>query len=376
MVGATDPASIRALDLSQGLPPNPKNLQRVAAETNPDAARWAFSQWELRKRAQTKHLPHASELLLTKEALEQATHYEIARYHAGLFPPGALVADLTTGVGSDLIAMAERGPVRGYEIERERYECAVYNCFVCGAAAEVVNRDCLAGEWDFEYAVADPARRVAGKRTSDPAEFEPNPALLSARMASLKLGIIKLSPLLPDEFLRGLGPGLQFVSFGGECREALVLCGQEAPSGRWAVMVGQESLLEERQISSEAQVPDRFLYEADPAVIRAHAMGSLPGADAMSLLGDSNGYLTSSVESASPWVKSYRVVDSGRFDLKQVRASLRELGRGCRVVKSRAKGVEAETLLKQIRCAGNAEAILVLYAVEKSVRYALVEPFG
>lgn len=366
----------RALELARGLPANPKNLDRVARESDARTAQWAFTQWELRKRAAAKQFPRAEELLYTREALEQATHFALATYHASLFPKGALVADLTCGIGSDLIALAGRGPVRGYEIDAERFECALHNLQTCGFEGQVLNADCRQNPWDFHYAIADPSRRVAGKRTANPDEFAPNPEELAVRMKDLRLGLIKLSPLLPDPFLARLGTGLQFVSYGGECREALVICGSEAPSGRWAVKIGEAHALPEAAVPRAEDSPEDFLYEADPAAIRAHAMGSIPGADSMAALGDSNGYLTSRVHSPSPWVKKYRVLASGRFDAKEIKVRLRELGRRCTIVKSRAPGIDADELLKKVRSEGDGDSVLVLFPVQKSLRYAIVEPEG
>src|SRR5687767_5373956 len=103
---------MEALSRASGLQPTPKNIDRVAEATSPEAARWAFEQWSLRKRAQEK-FAKADEMLFTREALEQATHEELAHFHASQFPQRTRVADLTCGIGADLIALARNGEAVG-----------------------------------------------------------------------------------------------------------------------------------------------------------------------------------------------------------------------------------------------------------------------
>lgn len=358
-----------ALGLAQGLKPSAGNIDRVARATSSKLAAWAFLQWELRAKAAAKELPNAEHMLLTREALEQASHFRVAQYHASLFPNDVLVADLTCGVGSDLLALAKHGQSRGYEIDPERLEYAEWNLRMNGIMADLRLEDSLAARWEFEYALADPARRVEGRRTLDPEDFSPNPRALAERMAGLRLGLMKLSPLLPDAFLEGLGPRLEFVSLGGECREALVHCGSEASGGRFAVHVETGERLAAREVSV-VEEPLEFFYEADPAAIRAHALGSVDGVVG---LGDSNGYLTSGEEVPSAWLTAYRVLASGPFDLKSVRRRAGELGAGAVVVKSRAPGMDVVKLGKALKGDGKMPLIVALYLLGRSVRYAVLE---
>lgn len=358
-----------ALALAEGLKPTAGNVDRVARATSPKLAAWAFLQWELRGKAAAKQLPKSEHMLFTREALEQASHFRVARYHASLFPDDVLVADLTCGIGSDLLALAKRGQLRGYEIDPERLEYAEWNLGVNGIMADLRLEDSLAGRWDFEYALSDPARRVEGRRTLDPEDFAPNPRALAERMGNLRLGLIKLSPLLPDAFLEGLGSRLEFVSFGGECREALVHCGSDAAGGRFAVHVESGEKLAAREVSVMDE-PLEFFHEADPAAIRAHGLGSLEGVVG---LADSNGYMTSSEQVRSVWLTAYRVLASGPFDLKTVRRKVGELGGGAVVVKSRAPGMDVVKLGKALKSDGKRPLVMALYLLGRSVRYAVLE---
>jgi hypothetical protein len=381
-----DPLRLKALQLVGALPPyrapllhrghaSPSELDRIGRQTSPDAARWAATQWDLRRRAMSK-FERGREMLFTREALEQASHERIAAWHASRFPAGRLVADLTCGIGGDLIALAARGTAIGFELDAERAGMARHNLALHGMEAEVRVADSLASDWEFEYAGADPARRVEGRRTLDPSEFEPSPLELALRFQRLRLGGMKLTPMLPDEFLARLGPRLEFVSLGGECREVVAWSGSEAEAGRVAVHVESGETLGAADAPGGLQSPGRYLYEADPAAIRAHALGTLCRRFHLSPLGTSNGYLTADAPCTSPWIDGFEVVYSGKADLKATRLQLRELDARVQAVKVRGVRQEPELLRRQLKSDGADEVALVVYPVGKSVRHALVKPLA
>jgi hypothetical protein len=367
-----DPQRLRALAMAKGLPLTPAQIARVAREVDEDSARWAFIQWDLRSRARAK-FSRAGEMLFVREALEQATHENLAEYHASRFPEGALVADLTAGIGADLVALSRRGPVVGYELDPERAEYANWNA---GQDGLVKVEDSLTAAWDFDYAFADPARRVEGRRTLDPEDFSPNPVLLAERMKGLKLGGMKLSPLLPDPFLESLGPGLEFVSLAGECREALVWTGSESIPGRWAVRAETGERLEAEEATSHADEPGEFLYEADPAAIRAHCLGTLCRVYGLVALGDSNGYLSGPTTVHSPWLKGYRVLYHGRADSKATRQALRSLGADTPVLKQRGAKLDLPLLAKEFSSQGSLPVALAIWPVGKSLRHTVLTPLS
>jgi hypothetical protein len=351
----------------------PSYLERIAQATSPEAARWAATQFELRRRAAEK-FALGREMLFTREALEQATHERVARYRASRFPSGALVADLTAGIGADLLALASRGPAIGFELDRERAEYAHHNLEVHGLSAVIRLEDSLAAEWTFDFAVADPARRVAGRRTLRIDEFAPDPHRLAERMASLRLGAIKLSPMLADADLHALGPRLEFLSFAGECREATVWLGAEAEPARLAVHVESGEQLQASDPPGATEALDAFLHEADPAAIRAHALGALCARFNLRPLGDSNGYLTGPDALASPWIRSYRVLHHGKGDARATREALRGLAAQVRDVKVRGAKVDGPAVRRTLKPGGERVVVLAVWPVGASLRHTLLEP--
>lgn len=363
-----DPLRERALELARGKPLHPNEIERVARATSPEAARWAFAQWELRRRARTK-FADAERMVFVGEALEQATHEAVAAYHASRFPKDAPVVDLTCGIGADLRAFAARGPALGFDLDPERAECARHNA----PAAQVVVGDCLAQPDWGDYAFADPSRRKQGARVVDPAQYQPDPVEIARRMRGMRLGGLKLSPLLSDAFLESLGGEVEFVSFGGECREALVWLGSEAKPGWKALHLPSGERLPRGGDPAQASEADQWLWDADPAAIRAHALGPLAERLRAQRLGDSPGYLTGpTLMAPGPWARAYRVLWHGAWDLRSLAAALRALD--AHVFEVKKRGVEdPEERLRKGLPGGKRPLSLVCWREGAKLRAALAE---
>lgn len=313
-------------------------------------------------------------MLFTREALEQANHEAIAAYHASCFPEGVTVADLTCGIGADLIALTRRGPAVGFEIDPVRADYARHNLAVAGLEAEVIEQDAMSRLDEFDYALADPGRRREGRRVSRLADYRPEPSQVAEQSRERHRVGIQVSPMLADEDLLRLGGCVEFVSYGGECREALVWIGRDAEDGVWAVRAGDAQRLARSPMPNRSQSALTFLYEADPAAIRAHALGALAQTHRLVALGDSNGYLTGDEAVASPWLTGYRVL--GEFPLREsaLRSAVRELKGTVEIVKSRAKGVDVERWRKLLAGSGERRVTLATYPVGARIRGVLLEP--
>lgn len=358
-----------ALAAAQSLPPTAKNIESLAAEFGLEDARWAVSQWELRRRGSVK-FALTEQMLFDRDGLEMSTHERVAAFHASLFPPNVEVIDLTTGIGADLIALARRGTATGYEIDPERAELARHNLRVHGIEAEIKAESHPSGPIPFFF--ADPARRAEGRRKSlRPEDYEPPLSSLAELAQAAEGAVIKLSPLVEDRTLENLGAQIVFVSFDRECREALALFGscQTKDGGVWAYHVDSEEWLESNATTFTTDAAGAWLYEMDPAAIRAHTNGSF---DLMPL-GDSNGYLTGDEEIESPWLRRYRVLSSGRADIKETRSTLEKLGSATPVIKQRGAGTDIEKTRKSLQLKGNRPLILAVWSVGKSLRHTILE---
>lgn len=359
-----DSLRTQALALAQCREADANAIADVAAQTSAEAAAWAFTQWRLRERAKRK-FARAEHMLFSAEALEQATHEQVAAYHASLFPIGILVGDLATGIGGDAIALAGRGSVLGYEPDVARAALARHNLAAHGLAGEVREADCLGADWPFDFAFADPARRVEGRRTLRMDEFQPDPARLAQRMRDLRLGAIKLSPLLKDEELMALGGRVEFLSHESECKEALVVLGTDSGEpGYEAVHIESGERLAGSPTPRRMTLtdePETWFFEADPAAIRAHALPVLAERYDLFPLGRSNGYLTGRRNVESPWLKAYRIVGFAPTDPRQAGRALTELNAATPAVKTRSANIDPFEFGRKLRLKGRRNLVLAFF---------------
>jgi hypothetical protein len=355
------PEQERALKLTAQVEATPNNIVRVATVVGEDAARWAFTQWELRKRARAK-FELADGMLFDRDGLEMATHERVAEYHASHFPKSEKVADLCCGIGGDLIALAKRGPVVGYETDPTRAEFARHNLRVHGLEGEVV--DGTAETIDCDHTFIDPQRR--GNRGYG----EPDPRTLPPR---LKTVCVKLGTGLDiEQVQRELFPRVEAVSFGGECRELLAWKGREP--GVSAVHIESGDVIPTDPYPPIAMEPSTFLFHADPAAIKARCLGSLCNQHNLEALGDSDGYLTGPEPVDSPWLRAYRVVAHGPADRKRTQADLTRLEATVIEVKTRSVNEPANKIMAQFKPAGSRPLILAVWPIGKSLRHTLLGP--
>ena len=363
----------RALDLTRGVSPTPSAVDRAAkALGDQGLAAWAFTQWNLRERGRDK-FSLSMEMLFDREGLEMASSEEIARWRAGLFPVGALVLDATVGIGADLIGLSSARSASGIEIDHERARLARHNLAVHGCESTVEVGDCLETEWEADFFFADPVRRESGRRSIRISHARPDPLELVSRAKRLAGGAVKLSPMSSDEDLELLGGSRLFVSFRRQCREALVLLGDLGAG--WptvaAVLVETGGVVEGGQSPLESLgSPLDFILEADPAVIRAGALGQA----GLPALGDSPGYLTTEGLVALPWLRSYRTLWSGPFKVPKIKRVLEDLQLGVAAVKTRGVQVEPAQTSATLRNRWPRRLVLFVFRAGSSVRSALAEP--
>jgi hypothetical protein len=360
-----------ALEFCAGLDPTASNIAKASQRFGPEVASWAFTQQRLKKLGKRK-FAKAKEMLFTRAGLEQATHEQISKLRATRFPKDVPMADFCCGIGGDLIALSLRGETVGFEIDPQTAAYAEHNVHVHGSNCKVIIEDGLSNAGLYEYAFADPSRRSKSKRLVDPNDFSPNPFALGEYMQTMKLGAIKLSPMLEDGQLDKLSKEIQFISFEGECREAVAWIGEESTAASYATHIESGEHLMQGAVSSKSNAPDEYFYEADSAAIRAHCLGTLCDRYGLTALGDSNGYLTGGHQIVSPWLRGYRIVETGNFDRKRLRSLLKSKGGGRPFVKTRSKSVP-QTVEKELTTPGEMQQTIAIYPVGKSLKFVLLD---
>ena len=318
-------------------------------------------------------------MLFDREALEMASHEAVARYHASLFPGDTIVADLTCGIGGDLIAIARRGPVHGFDLNADRLRYAQHNLASHHEKAQMSNQDSTERIDDFEYVLLDPARRVDGRRTLHIAEFLPNPLELLDQLKATKLAVIKLSPMIANSDLIELGGGTRFVSYGGECREVLVLLGKDAPHDWSAVHIETETRAEgnsDLYLPEPGEIADEYIFEVDPALIRAHGVRKFTEDHRLQPLGASLGYLTGPAMVSSPWITGhFRTQTTLKLDRKAVRAWIRNSGANLDAIKAAGEKFDPRKLEIELNEKGSHSRkwIGIVYKAAGNVQFSVCE---
>lgn len=324
-------------------------LSALRKRWSEDEAAWLYDQAVLRRRALAK-FPEAEALLFEAEALEQASARPVARWRAEhVFSPYGRVADLGAGIGGDALALAladkrvlavERDPVRAALLE--------HNAAVLGLAdrVRVFRGDLREAELETEAVFADPARRRAGRRTVRLTEMEPPLADL-LRLGAAALAV-KLAPALDKSELPP-GAGLGFVSLGGELKEALAGFGGLAWEEPWAAVLPAGARLTGPEGPLRSGPVGAYLYEPDPAVIRAGLVRRLAARLDAWQLGAQVAYLSTDEFRPTPFAQAWRVLAHGPFRQRSIEGWLRDHGAASVEVKRRHSPVEPAQLEKKLK---------------------------
>ncbi|MBV9516339.1 MAG: class I SAM-dependent methyltransferase, partial [Mycobacteriaceae bacterium] len=166
----------------------------------------------LRRRAAAKLLDSA-DWLFTNDALQQATASGVAAHRARRLA-GTAVHDVTCSIGAELAALRRTADVLGSDIDPVRLAMARHNV----AGVPLVRADALHPVSRGTIVLADPARRVAGRRVFTPRDYSPALDTLLDTYRNRDL-VVKCSPALDFDRLDFAGE-VEVTSLGGEVREA------------------------------------------------------------------------------------------------------------------------------------------------------------
>jgi hypothetical protein len=106
--------------------------------------------------------------------------------------------------------------------------------------------------------------------------------------------------------------------------------------------------------------PQAFLFEPDPAVLRAGLVGTLGAQLNAAQLDTDIAYLTTGQLQPTPFARAWAMEDWFPFQLKRLRAYLRERGIGRVTVKKRGSPLEPERLIRDLRLSGEDECTIFL----------------
>lgn len=326
----------------------------------------ALTQARLRLKAAEKFGDAASRLFLTDDALQQASHPAVRTYRASQLCDAGHVFDICCGIGADSLAFSSAGcAVTGIDIDPVRIAIAQHNARALQLDnTHFVVADARTFRPDRESTCFyDPARRdKTGKRLFDVEQYIPPLSLIKTWQAGQI--VVKLSPGVDLDQVDEYAGCIEFISVNGDLKEAVLWLGGEHPVTRKATLI-TGGIIQHRQASETVPStpitpPQGWLVEPDPALIRAGLVQDIAADCNGTLLDDTIAYFTTETRPYSTWVRTWQIWDWMPFNLKNLRAYLRERHIGNITVKKRGSPITPETLTKQLKLKGDGSCVVVL----------------
>ncbi|ASQ91438.1 hypothetical protein CHL67_11360 [Prosthecochloris sp. GSB1] len=332
------------------------------------------------RRKARKKLPELSKhnLLYTKLALEQASGEVAASFKAGLLSGGRMM-DMSGGLGIDAFFFARRFREVVYCERDELLASVAGRNFRELGRSNIVTRigDSVGelAEWpddSFDWIYLDPARREREKRSVALEASSPDVvALHDLLLAKSRNFCVKASPLLETGALREKLPSLSevmTVSVDGECKEVLLFCGRGTPRGLPVVIraaclqAGREPFL----VSDDegdgnailAGEPGEYLYEPDPAIIKARLTRVVAARFGLRFISPSVDYLTASRRVGEFPGRSFRIAETVVYKPKTFRKFLDVRGIGGASIQRRDFPLSPEEIRRKFRLKESDETYL------------------
>lgn len=307
-------------------------------------------------------------LLLDALAYEQSTAADLSKWKAGLVPDGARVADLCCGLGADSLFLADTNEVLGVDLSPERCAMFAHNLARMrpSAVSGVVRADVTALPLrDFDLWFCDPDRR-GGERHGqwDPSQMRPNFIELGRLLELCPRAMLKLPPSTEFSVLPWTRARYSYIGDRKSCRELLV---EIDPT--WerqilrAVHVESGDVLEVEEGGLPPMVQGdlaEWIYEPSPVAIRSRLFHLLARDLGLWALDPHIAYLTGSVRVESPFLESFRVLESLAFDKKALKKALSKWEAGEVVVKKRGVEINPDALSQELRGKKGGQTIVVL----------------
>ncbi|MGI5402350.1 class I SAM-dependent methyltransferase [Streptomyces sp. CA-135486] len=329
----------------------------------------ALGQARLRQRAAAKFGPEdAGRMYFTPNGVEQATRRSVASYRAERFAALGVrnVADLCSGIGGDAIALARAG-ISVLAVDRDPLtaETVRANAEALGLAELIEVRCADVTDIDtasYDAVFVDPARRGGRGRIFDPEAYSPPLSWAIDAARTRPHAALKIAPGIPHEAVPEDAEA-EWISDHGDVKEAVLWFGTAPRTVRATLLPGPRALTGRGLPDPAVRKVGRFLYEPGGAVIRAHLVAEVAEELEGGLVDETIAYITADELRPTPFATAYEITDELPFNLKKLKALLREREVGVLTVKKRGSAVEPEELRRKVKPQGPNAATVFLTRV-------------
>ncbi|MFC8963896.1 methyltransferase domain-containing protein [Streptomyces sp. NPDC057094] len=329
----------------------------------------ALGQARLRQRAVAKFgSEDAGRMFFTPNGVEQSTRTSVAVHRAERLRALGVrsVADLCCGIGGDAIALARAG-IRVLAVDRDPLTVAVAraNADALGLADLIEVRETDVTEVDtagYDAVFVDPGRRGGRGRIFDPEAYSPPLSWAVGAAMKAPVAALKIAPGIPHEAVPAEAEA-EWISDGGDVKEAVLWFGTEPGLVRATLLPGPRALRGRGLPDPAVRTVGRYLYEPDGAVIRAHLVAEVAEDLDGGLVDETIAYVTADELRPTPYASAYEITDRLPFNVKKLKALLREREVGVLTVKKRGSAVEPEELRRKVKPQGPRSATVFLTRV-------------
>ncbi len=346
-----------------------RRFQVLARRFPPEIARAALEIAILRKEGGSK-FPFAEKMFFTRQALQQASGWEVSTYRAARYIGFERIFDLGCSIGGDTLALSHVAPTTGIDLDGLRLAMAQANVVGLGIQEKIgfIQADLMTGlpfgcssrrkDWALFF---DPARREGEKRIFSVHDYHPPLSLVDDWVGSIPALGVKISPGVDLNEIQPYDAEVEFISVKGELKEAVLWFGPfKSTSRRATLLPGSHTLCEENPDPLPLSDPQAYIFEPDPAVLRAGLVGSLGFRIEACQLDPMIAYLTGEHRIATPFARVWKIETWFPFGLKRLRAYLRQQGIGKVTIKKRGSPIEPEALIHELRLHGEQERVIFL----------------
>jgi hypothetical protein len=343
-------------------------LTQLQKQYPSELAKAALETAILRVKAREK-FTRAEKMYFTREALEQASGEVISRYRAERFARFSAVADLGCGIGGDTLGLAGHSSVAAVDSDALRLAMAAQNLAVYGYRERVTLIEADLTRMQLPMVDAfffDPARRAEGRRKFSIRDYQPPLAIVKEWLSHTPAIGVKISPGVKLEELAGYECEIEFISERGELKECALWFGPLKTTTHRATLLPSRHTLTSGSASfpSSLSSPLSYLYEPDPAILRAGLVTTLAAQLDARQLDPDIAYLTSDTLTPTPFARAFVIEESFPFQLKRLRERLRALRVGEVQIKKRGSPLEPEALIHQLKLSGPEKRIVFLTHVQ------------